>query len=280
MPRISCLGLSPDPRGTSRRNEADARSIAWFGQFGTGTAIIHASGRVGAHFRAEAVTGERGAGRDRITFPVAQNDLPVHNPVIMLSRRTMENWFYAAAIAGAFLVGAVLYAWGQPLICTCGYVQFWVGSVFSSGNSQHIADWYTLSHIVHGLLVVVLGRALLPSGSRLIPLAVAIVTGVGWEIVEHTDWVLNRFRAATLYQGYLGDSVLNAVADYLWMLGGFFLGRAFPTVLSLLLIVVLEISAAIFARDSLTLTTITLIFPIDAIEQWQQELNPIIIPDE
>jgi hypothetical protein len=198
----------------------------------------------------------------------------------MLSRRSLESWLYVVAIAGAVLVGAVLYAWGQPLICTCGYVRFWVGSVFSSGNSQHVADWYTLSHIVHGLLIVLLGRALLPSGSRLIPLAVAIVTGVGWEIVEHTDWVLNKFRAATLYQGYLGDSVLNAVADYIWMLGGFFLGRAIPTVWTVGLILVLEISAAVFARDSLALTTITLVFPIEAIENWQQELNPIVIPDE
>ena len=213
-------------------------------------------------------------------FEVAQTELSVHNSVTMKIRRAIENWLYVAAFAGAVLVGAVLYAWGQPLICTCGYVRFWVGSVFSSGNSQHVADWYTLSHIVHGILIVLLGRAVLPSGSRLIPLAVAIITGVGWEIVEHTDWVLNKFRAATLYQGYLGDSVLNAVSDYLWMLGGFFVARALPTLWSILLVAVLEITAATIARDSLALTTITLIFPIDAIEEWQQQLNPIDIPDD
>ena len=102
---------------------------------------------------------------------------------------------------GAVAIGVTLWAWGQPLICTCGYVRFWVGSIFSSGNSQHIADWYTLSHVVHGLLIVLVGRALLPRIDLRVLLAVAIVTGVAWEIVEHTDMVLDRFRATTLYQG-------------------------------------------------------------------------------
>lgn len=203
-----------------------------------------------------------------------------HDHVIMQPNRSIERWLYAIAVAGAFLIGVVLFAWGQPLICTCGYVQFWVGSVFSSGNSQHVADWYTLSHVVHGVLIVVLGRLLLPKGSTLIPLAVAIVTGVGWEIVEHTDWVLDKFRAATLYQGYLGDSVLNAVSDYIWMMGAFFLARSLPTLWCVVLIIALEITAALVARDNLTLTTLTVFFYIDAIEQWQQELNPITIPPD
>lgn len=193
----------------------------------------------------------------------------------MVDDRSLLGWLYAAAIAAAALIGVVLYAWGQPLICTCGYVTFWVGSVFSSGNSQHIADWYTLSHIVHGMLIVLIARAILPRAGMAIPLAAAIVTGAAWEIVEHTDWVLDRFRAATLYQGYLGDSVLNAVADYIWMLGGFFLASSLRTLWVIIAIAVLELTAGLVARDNLTLTTITVFFNIDAIEDWQQELNPL-----
>ena len=142
-----------------------------------------------------------------------------------------NRWLCAFAVLGAALIGITLFQWGQPLICTCGYVRFWVGSVFSSGNSQHIADWYTLSHIVHGMLIVLLGRLFFPTSSVQSLLVIAVVTGVVWEIIEHTDWVLNKFRAATLYQGYFGDSVLNAVFDYLWMLAGFFLARAISTAL-------------------------------------------------
>ncbi len=192
----------------------------------------------------------------------------------MLTEQVLARWLFAVALAGAGLIGTVLYAWGQPLICTCGYVRFWVGSVFSSENSQQIADWYTLSHIVHGMLVVLLGRVLFPRAGFSALFSVAIVTGVAWEIVEHTDWVLDSFREATLYQGYLGDSVLNAVADYLWMLAGFFLAYAIRIAWVIAAIVAMEIIAATTARDCLVLTTIMVVYPIDAIEQWQQELNP------
>ena len=191
---------------------------------------------------------------------------------------SLDTWLYALAVLGAALIGVTLFQWGQPLICTCGYVQFWVGSVFSSGNSQHIADWYTLSHVVHGLLIVLLGRILFPTWSSQSLLVIAVVTGVAWEIIEHTDWVLNRFRAATLYQGYFGDSVLNAVFDYLWMLAGFFLARSISTAAIVGLILCLELTAAIVARDCLTLTTLMVIYPLESVEEWQQALNPITIP--
>lgn len=187
---------------------------------------------------------------------------------------------YLAAFLAAVLIGVTLYIWGQPLICTCGYIKLWVGSVFSSGNSQHIADWYSLSHIVHGMLIVLIGRLFLPKLSFQVLLIIAIVTGAAWEIVEHTDWVLNKFRAATLYQGYRGDSVINAVADYLWMLGGFFFAHAVRTLWIVVVIIAMEIVAALVARDCLTLTTLMVLYPIDAVEQWQQELNPNPVPDE
>ena len=185
---------------------------------------------------------------------------------------------WLVALAGAVAIGATLWAWGQPLICTCGYVEFWVGSIFSSGNSQHIADWYTLSHFVHGLLIVLIGRPLVPGGDLRVLLAVAIATGVAWEIVEHTDMVLDRFRATTLYQGYRGDSVLNAVADYLWMLGGFALASRLKGWMILALVVVLEVTSAAIARDSLALTTIMVIHPVPAIDAWQQAINPNPVP--
>ena len=192
----------------------------------------------------------------------------------MYLRLFPNRWLFVAALIGAILIGVTLYALGQPLICTCGYVQFWVGSVFSSGNSQHIADWYTLSHIVHGMLIVLLGMLLVPNWSFGTLFAIAIVTGVGWETIEHTEWVLNKFRVATLYQGYFGDSVLNAVFDYLWMLTGFFLARALTTAWIVTVIVCLEITAAVVARDCLTLTALMLIYPLDAVEEWQQAINP------
>ena len=124
------------------------------------------------------------------------------------------------------------------------------------------------------MLIILVGRLLFPRASVSALFVVAIVTGVSWEIVEHTDMVLNRFRATTLYQGYVGDSVLNAVSDYLWMLGGFFVANALPTVWVVVSIAILEITAAVTARDSLVLTTIMVVHPIEAIIEWKQEINP------
>lgn len=192
----------------------------------------------------------------------------------MTSQKLPTRLQLLAALAGAAIIGVTLAAWGQPLICTCGEVKLWVGSVFSGENSQQIADWYTLSHIIHGMLVVLLGRLLVPWAGFTVLFAVAVVTGIAWEVLEHTEWVLGQFRATTIYQGYVGDSVLNAVADYLWMLGGFFLANALRSLWVLALILALEAGAAATARDSLTLTTLMLVYPVDAVEEWQQELNP------
>jgi hypothetical protein len=191
-----------------------------------------------------------------------------------------EKALYVLAVLGGLMIGVTLWAWGQPLICTCGYVKLWEGFIWSSGNSQHVADWYSLSHMVHGMLIVLLGRA---SGGRIgypVLLSLAIGTGVAWEIVEHTDWVLDQFREVTVYQGYIGDSVLNAVMDYVWMWAGFFLAHAVATAWVLALIVLMESTAAIFGRDCLTFTTIQTFFSLDAIDAYQQEINPNVRPGD
>lgn len=176
--------------------------------------------------------------------------------------------------AGAAAIGITLAAFGQPWICTCGTVRLWVGSVFSSENSQQVADWYSLSHAVHGMLVILIGRLAGLGRRDGLLFAAALATGVAWEIVEHTDFVLDRFRATTIYQGYVGDSVLNAVSDYGFMFAGFFAARALPSLAVIATILALEATSTVVARDSLTLTTISVLHPVQAISDWQQELNP------
>jgi hypothetical protein len=186
--------------------------------------------------------------------------------------RTNLNIF---AFAGLFIIAGTLWYWGQPLICSCGTVELWVGNIFDGGNSQHIADWYTLSHILHGVLVALLGRVLLPKIGFKPLFLTAIVTGVGWEVIEHTNFVLDAFRSTTINAGYLGDSVLNAVFDYIFMMSGFFAAYALRIPVVLVGVLMLELTAGFLGRDNLTLSTIQLIAPIDAIDAWQQELNPV-----
>lgn len=186
--------------------------------------------------------------------------------------RTNLNVF---AISGFFIIGLTLWAWGQPLICTCGDVKLWVPSIFDGGNSQHIADWYTLSHILHGVLIALLGRLFLPSLGFKPLFLTAIVTGIGWEVIEHTNFVLEAFRATTINVGYLGDSVLNAVSDYAFMMGGFFAAYYLRVPVVIVGVLGLELTAGLLGRDNLTLSTIQLVAYSEAINDWQQEINPV-----
>ena len=128
----------------------------------------------------------------------------------------------------AFAIGITLWAWGQPLISRTGEIRLWVNSIWSAENSQQIADWYSLSHAILGMLIALIGRGLAPRVRYPAVLTMVLVIGVGWEIIEHTDFVLDRFRGQTIYQGYTGDTVLNAVSDYVFMLAGFVAAMAMP----------------------------------------------------
>jgi hypothetical protein len=180
------------------------------------------------------------------------------------------RWLVAAGILACFAVGAAaLYAMGHPLICKCGYVKLWHGETFSSENSQHITDWYTPSHIIHGLtffFVLWLVARRLPLGIRAL---IATVIEIGWEIVENTPWIINRYRGTTISLDYFGDSVINSASDAAAMLLGFVLAARLPVWASVAVILVFELICGYFIRDNLMLNVIMLVAPQDWIRTWQ-----------
>lgn len=183
---------------------------------------------------------------------------------------TMTRTQIAIVTAIILIAGAVLYAMGHPLICKCGYVKLWHFDVVSAENSQHIFDWYTPSHLIHGFLFYGLLWLIAPRSSFGLRLILAVLVESTWEVAENTDFVINHYREMTVSLDYYGDSVLNSVSDILFMIAGFFLAAWLPVWVTVLLAVVLEVFVGVMIRDGLTLNVIMFVWPSEAILQWQQ----------
>jgi hypothetical protein len=183
--------------------------------------------------------------------------------------RAQTTIIVAAIVAAAALA---LYLMGHPLICKCGYVKLWHFDVASAENSQHLIDWYTPSHIIHGfifywLLWLVSRRVPMSFGARLV-LAVAIEAS--WEVVENTNFVINHYREMTISLDYYGDSVLNSVSDVLFMVLGYFLAARLPVWLTVVIALALELFIGAMIRDNLTLNVLMFVWPLDSVLHWQQ----------
>jgi hypothetical protein len=190
--------------------------------------------------------------KNRVTVPARS----------ILTRRTAIT---AAAIAAAFIT--VLWASGRPWICKSG-VGLWTGA-WTHCTSQHLLDPYSLTHVLHGIIFYWALRLLLPKVPLHWQLVIAIAVEVGWELLENSAWVIERYRQQTVSLDYVGDSILNSTGDLLTMIIGFIVASRFSWKVAVAVFVIVELGLLLTIRDNLTLNVLMLFLPVESIKQWQ-----------
>ncbi|MCE7029315.1 DUF2585 domain-containing protein [Jiella avicenniae] len=178
--------------------------------------------------------------------------------------------YFLAGLAIVAATAAVLLAMGRNPICPCGEVKLWWGAVNSPENSQHLSDWYSPSHLIHGFLFCGATWLVLRRWGFASRLVVALLVECAWEIVENTDAVIQHYRETTISLDYAGDSVLNSLSDVGFMAFGFWLaGKLLPVWLTVVIAIGMELFVGYWIRDNLALNVLMLLWPIEAVKTWQ-----------
>lgn len=191
----------------------------------------------------------------------------------MQPQRRLPPWcFIASGAAIIAIAAAILLSMGRTPWYRSGSIKLWTSDAWGPENSQQLSDPYTFTHVTHGVLLYLLLHLVAPRASLGVRGVLAIALEAAWEVLENTDMVINRYRAATMALGYYGDSVLNSVGDLLACALGFVLAARLPTRGTIVMVVVLEAVLMLWIRDSLLVNIVMLIYPIEAVKVWQSGL--------
>jgi Protein of unknown function (DUF2585) len=205
---------------------------------------------------------------------------PGAHPLLAASIFTYHNAMIQQFTSLSLLPAAIIMAataaierWnGRIYICKCGFVKLWEGVPNGAGNSQHIADWYSLSHIIHGFLFYGLTHLIARHASMTLRLGLATLIECGWEILENSSFIIDRYREATISLDYFGDSILNSMCDVGFMVLGFWAASRLPTRITIAAAIAMELLALTVIRDNLTLNVVMLLHPLEIIKNWQAAL--------
>ena len=163
-----------------------------------------------------------------------------------------------------------LRAEGRIWWCKLGDYSIYVNEAWNSSHtSQHFLDPYSLTHVLHGVLFFWLATLIFSSLSAVWRFFIAISAEAAWEILENSNFIIEKYRATTASFDYLGDSVFNSIGDILACTCGFWIAYKLGWWKSLAFFLLVEIVLLLWIHDGLLINVLMLIYPIDAIKQWQ-----------
>ena len=187
-------------------------------------------------------------------------------------RRPRPFWHYfLAAAAIALLAGGVELAMGRVPISRSGRVTLWGGGVNSPENSQQVFDWYSPSHVIHGIAFYAASRLLTRRWNWSLGACLVLAVGIeaAWEVFENTPFTINRYRKGTIALNYYGDSVLNSLSDMACCVAGFFLAARLAVWATVAVVLGMELFVALMIRDNLLLNIVMFLHPFEFIRKWQ-----------
>ena len=190
------------------------------------------------------------------------------------ARSNPAKWTVLASVTVILLTGGVELGMGRSLLGPDGKFGLWEGNIWSSECSQRLVDPYSFSHVAHGMLfycALWLVARRLPARQRFLA---AVLLEAGWEILENSPFIINRYRQVTIALGYDGDSVLNSLSDVGMMSLGFLLAFRLRPWITIAVLIAMEVGCALWIRDNLTLNLIMLLYPVEAIKAWQMTGQP------
>jgi len=174
------------------------------------------------------------------------------------------------ALTVTILMVILLCIQGRLWWCKLGDYAIYIHDAWNSGHtSQHSFDPYTFTHILHGVMFFWLASVIFSRLTVNWQFLIAVSAEAAWEVFENSNFIIEKYRKNTASVDYFGDSILNSMGDVLACAAGFWIAVKLGWRRSLVFFFLVELALLLWIRDSLLLNVVMLIYPLEAIKEWQ-----------
>jgi len=177
------------------------------------------------------------------------------------------------SVVAAVLMVILMYLQGRIWWCKLGDYAIYVHEAWNSSHtSQHFLDPYTFTHVLHGVMLFWLASLIFPKLSAAWRFFIAVSAEAAWEVLENTNYTIEKYRENTASLDYFGDSIFNSVGDLLACALGFWIALKLGWWKSLAFFLLTEIVLLLWIRDGLLLNILMLVYPLDSVKNWQMNI--------